>query len=426
LRSRREVKWVAFFAAVFIGVPVLSQHLTRSARARELALIFIGVDLFNPMHINLISQETYRGDSRGIEITTVDLALLAFRFAKLERGPDPATRHTFVRGFYLLTVLLSFNDTPDGLKSFFSVWKLVRMYLAFDTLATVLVDMRLVSAVMTGLASGVLLQGWLVIWQKYALHAIRTVGSMPHPNSLSMIVNLIAPTAFALWMSGRAKPYAPLVVGCAGISTIASLSRGGMLMFAFATGLGCFAAFARGYHPRKAKIVAGLLVAASLVLARSLDTIIERFTTAPKESEEARVLFNKAAKMMADEHPFGIGINMYSYVLDHGGYADRLHIEPGDRNGIAHHIYWLTAAEVGYVGAVAYVLIIASVLVSVFRTALMKGVRGDLGLGMLLGLSTMTLQGTAEWIARQTPMAYAFWIFAATAAALRAKGPAAR
>ncbi len=413
------VKWLAFFGAVFVGVPLLRVVLARDPRARALAMIFVCFDLFNPMHINLISQENYRGDSRGIEITTVDLCLLALRFA-LPRGKErPATRHLFVRALLYLSVLLSFKDTPDVLKSAFSLWKLTRMYLAFDTLVIALLDVQLVSAATTGLAMGVLWQGWLVLWQKYAQHAIRTVGSMPHPNSLSMIVNLIAPTAFALWLSGRAKPYAPLVVGAAGISTIASLSRGGMLMFVMATGLGSVVAFARGFEKRKVKIIGALLVAAGLVLARSIDTIIERFTTAPKESELARVLFNKAAKMMADEHPFGVGINMYSYVLDHGGYADRLNIEPGDRNGIAHHIYWLTAAETGYFGAVAYALVVASVVISAIRLALRGGLRGDIGTGLALGLATMVLQGTAEWIARQTPMAYAFWLFAAMASALR-------
>lgn len=417
------MKWVVFFGAIFVGVPALRHFLQRDARLRFVVMAFVCFDLFNPMHINLISQETYRGDSRGIEVTTVDLLLLALRYAVPRTRKRPATSHALVRSMYFLAVVLSFKDTPDVLKSFFSLWKLIRMYLAFDTMRWVLLDLQMVSAATTGLAFGVLWQGWLVLWQKYVQHLIRTVGSMPHPNSLSMIVNLIAPIAFALWLSGRARKYAPLVVGAAGISTIASLSRGGMLMFVMATALGSVAGLSRGFEKRKLKILAALLVAAGLVLARSIDTIIERFTTAPKESELARVLFNKAAKMMAEDHVFGVGINMYSHVLDHGGYADRLHIEPGDRNGIAHHIYWLTAAETGYFGAFSYILLAATVWISTARLATRKGLPGDLGLGMCLGLSTMLLQGTAEWIARQTPMAYAFWLYAAMASALRGTNP---
>ncbi|MBL8683725.1 MAG: O-antigen ligase family protein [Myxococcales bacterium] len=413
------MKWVAFFGALLIGVPALREAMNRSPKLRAWAISAVCFDLFNPMHINLISQENYRGDSRGIEVTTVDLILLAVRFSGSRPTTAPATRHLFVRALFFTAVVLSFSDTPDTLKSAFSLWKLVRMFVAFDTLATVFVDLALVQAAMTGLGAAVLAQGALVFWQKYGLHAIRTQGSLPHPNSLAMITNMVAPVAFALWLSGRGRAYAPVVVACTAMATITSLSRGGMAMFVLAATLGCVVSFARKADARKLKIVIGLGFAAMLVLAKSLDTIIERFTTAPKESELARVLFNKAAKMMADERPFGVGINMYSYVLEHGGYAARLNIEPGDRSGIAHHIYWLTAAELGYFGAIAYVLVVASVLSSALRLAFRGGLRGDLGVGMTLGLSTMVLQGTAEWIARQTPMAYLFWVYAAMASGLR-------
>jgi hypothetical protein len=36
----------------------------------------------------------------------------------------------------------------------------------------------------------------------------------------------------------------------------------------------------------------------------------------------------------------------------------------------------------------------------------------------LAGLTVTYLQGTAEWIARQTTMSYCFWLFAAIACAL--------
>jgi hypothetical protein len=174
------------------------------------------------------------------------------------------------------------------------------------------------------------------------------------------------------------------------------------------------------------KVTIALFVGAAAVLARSLDTIIERFTTAPKESELARKLFNKAAQRMADDHPTGVGINMYSWVLDHGGYADQLHIEPGDRNGIAHHIYYLCAAELGWWGLASYVLVLAHVFVVALRSARGRGVAGELGVGLSLGLLTMILQGTAEWIARQTPMSYCFWLFAALASALTVHGRSTR
>lgn len=411
------MKWLVFVGAL-VAVALAGQYLRDKPRGRFWLLVVLSIDLFNPAHINLISQENYRGDSRGIEITSVDLMAMVLALAQ-PSATKKVARYRFVRALYLLAMLLSLSDTPDVLKSLFSIWKLVRMYLFFETLATTLIDPNMISAAAYGLGAGVVVQGLLALEQKYLFHMVRVTGSMPHPNSLAMMVNLVAPVAFALWLSGRGRRIVVPVFGLAGLCTIISLSRGGMLMFAMATGLGAVISVARKPEMRRIKILVGLLFGAAAVLAKSIDTIIERFTTAPKESEQARVLFNAAAKMMANDHVFGVGVNMYSYVLDHGGYADRLHIEPGDRNGIAHHIYWLTTAELGYFGVTAYLLVLASVYVSALRAAVRPGLVGTLGTGITLGLTTMYLQGTAEWIARQTPMAYAFWLYAAMVAALR-------
>src|SRR5207248_172205 len=112
-----------------------------------------------------------------------------------------------------------------------------------------------------------------------------------------------------------------------------SLSRGGMMMFLLASFLVVGLSSLRGISVRKVKIVGSLLVGGTAALLKSLDTIIKRFTEAPKESELARKLFNLAARAMAGDHTFGVGINMYSYALEHDGYADRFGVDAGDRTG---------------------------------------------------------------------------------------------
>jgi hypothetical protein len=232
-----------------------------------------------------------------------------------------------------------------------------------------------------------------------------------------MLVNLIAPSAFSLMLGGQGRRWAGGVVAVAAMCNVFSLCRGGMMMFVLSSSVVAAASMVRRPTAHKVKVLSWIVAGGALALLKSMDTIINRFVNAPKESELARKLFNQAAKAMAEEHPFGVGINMYSFVLDHGGYADRFTIEPGDRNGIAHHIYWLTSAELGYVGVAAYVLVLLSVLVAAARLALRKGVEGELGVGILAGLSITYLQGFAEWIARQTTMSYAFWGLAAIVAA---------
>lgn len=422
------MKFVVLFCALFVLVPLVAVKASKSELWRKVVIGLIAFDLFNPQHINIVSDENYRGDSRGIEVTTVDLMILAmFVCQRLRKQPGfGGTRFVGIRLAYLTAVLLSFTATPDAFRSFYSLWKLLRMFFAFDVLATAFADMGLLSAGLYGLAAGVISQGLMAFRQKYVFHMVRVVGSQSHPNSLAMICNLAFPVAFALLLSGKGRRVALITVAIAGLCDIFSLSRGGMMMFVLASAIVFTGSFLRGMTRRKVTVLALSVVAGIAVLAKSADTIINRFVNAPKESEQARVLFNAAAKMMANEHPFGIGINQYSNVLDHGGYADRLGIAAVDRNGIAHHIYWLTAAELGYFGLATFLLMLGTVLVVGMRSARIPGVRGDVALGLVAGLTVTYLQGTAEWIMRQTTFSYAFWLVAAMIASIWTWGKANR
>lgn len=414
------MKWIVFLVTLLGVVPWLGDRAARSEVVRRWLVFGIAFELFNPHHINLISDENYRGDSRGIEVTTVDLLALTLWLAQRARGRLPAglTAPFFLpRMLYLGAALASLTATPELLRSLFSVWKIVRMYFYFVALEGAFAELTLARAFLDGLGAGVLWQGVLALQQKYVYHAVRVLGSQSHPNSLAMLVNLIAPSAFSLMLGGQGRRWTGGVVAVAAMCNVFSLCRGGMMMFVLASSVVAAASMVRRPTAHKVKVLSWIVAGGALALLKSMDTIINRFVNAPKESELARKLFNQAARAMAEEHPFGVGINMYSFVLDHGGYADRFTIEPGDRNGIAHHIYWLTSAELGYVGVTAYVLVLLSVLVAAARLALRKGVEGELGVGILAGLSVTYLQGFAEWIARQTTMSYAFWGLAAIVAA---------
>jgi hypothetical protein len=417
------VKWLALLFALGAGVPWLAGKAAESAKVRRWIAGLIAFELFNPEHINLISEETYRGDSRGIEITTVDLLVLALHVAQRRRGITAPSGRRFLipRILYFLAYLASLSASPNIQRSLYSVWKLTRMYFAFSVLATAFLELELVQASLQGLAVGVVSQGLLALQQKYLHHAVRVTGSQSHPNSLAMLVNFIAPVAFSLLLSGAGTRITLAVFALAGACDVFSLSRGGMMMFALGSVLVAIASLTRGVTARKTKILAALGAGGVVAIAWSAKTIIQRFTNAPKESELARKLFNLAAHAMADDHPFGIGVNMYSYVLSHAGYADRFHIDPGDRDGIAHHIYWLTAAETGYVGLATYLILLVTVYVAGVRAALGKGLRAEIAVGIVVGLTTTYMQGTAEWIGRQTTMAYCFWMFAAMISAFRVR-----
>lgn len=417
------MKWIVFLSAIFIIVPLLAHRAVVSPFVRRVVVGLVGFSVFHMVDINLITDETYRGDSTGIEVAAIDLMVLSLfiaqRVRKAPRIEGPKLR--FVRYFYLAAAVVSLLAAPLLLRSSYSVWKLLRMFFAFSVMAVELTDLAQARALLIGLGAGVLTNAGLALEQRYVAGLVRAVGSQPHPNSLAMLCNLVTPVALSLWLAGHARRFNAAVVVAGALCVILSLSRGGIMMLAVSTAICVIASLAKEMNGRKLAVVGSLAAGGLVVLAKSLDSIIDRFTNAPPASEQARDKFNMAAEAMARDNPFtGIGINMFSHVLEHGGYADRFDLAPVDRNGVAHHIYWLTAAELGYIGLFAYLLLLASVLWTAIRLARARGVRGEIALGTAAGLFVTYVQGTAEWIARQTPMSYGFWLFAGMLSALTA------
>jgi hypothetical protein len=421
------VKWIALLCVLGIALPLLARWGAKSPSVRAWILRVLAVLLFHPAHINLLSDETYRGDARGFELTSVDILVAAlFLAARLRRAPASPRAFVIPRVAYGGAVVLSVLASPDALRSLYGMWKLARMYFMFAVLVGELVELPMVIAALQGLSAGVLLEGGLALYQRYFQHVMRVSGSQSHPNSLAMLVNLIAPVAFAIFLAGYGRWFAASVFVAAGVCDILTLSRGGMLMFVLASSIVAIASLVRTPSWRKAKILAGGLVMAGVMLAWSARTIVRRFETAPVESMHARQLFVEAAHRMAADHPLGVGINMYSQVLGNAEYAAVLGIDPWDRTGIAHHIYWLTAAETGYVGLAAFVILLGAVYLATLRLATRPGLRGELALGIVAGLTVTYVQGTAEWVFRQSTMSYAFWLFAAIVVGLTHSSKGAR
>jgi len=419
------VKWIVFLSALLIVVPLLAHRAVVSPLARKVIVGLVGFSVFHVVDINLISDETYRGDSTGLEVTTIDLMVLSLFIAQRFRGgprlEGGGPKLTFVRLFYLAAAVASVFAAPLIMRSSYSVWKLLRMFFAFSVMAVELADMAQARALLIGLGAGVLTQAGLALEQRYLKGLVRAVGSQPHPNSLAMLCNLVTPVALSLWLAGHARRFNAAIVLCGSLCVVLSLSRGGIMMLAVSTALCVAVSLAKEMNVRKLAVVGTLMVGGLIGLAKSLDSIIERFTNAPAASEEARDKFNLAAEAMVRDNPFtGVGINMFSHVLEHGGYAEQFELASVDKNGIAHHIYWLTAAELGYIGLAAYLLLLGAVLWMAVRLARSRGVRGDVALGMAAGLFVTYVQGTAEWIARQTAMSYGFWLFAGTLSAFTA------
>jgi O-antigen ligase len=161
-------------------------------------------------------------------------------------------------------------------------------------------------------------------------------------------------------------------------------------------------------------LVVGTVIAAGLAM-KAQDTIAHRFAKAADASWSSRVRANDAVFLMLQDHPAGVGINHFALVNEQGRYEERANGAPvpdWDLIGIVHNIYLLTLAEMGYVGLLAFLALILVPLWTAFRAGWRGSptLRGELLLGLGVGLLAMSLMGLLEWGWRQTAVAYLYWI----------------
>jgi len=412
------LKWWILFGALAVCWPLGRLVATRPRVQTALVWCAGFVPFIGLSHVtmNPISFETYRGDARGLEVTLVDILMLVLAFA-LPRRTQPAP-YRWSRLAYLSIVALSVLLAPMPHFAFFGLWKVLRLYLFVSVLARAFEDWKLASTWLKGLAWGTVYALAIGLEQRYLGHQHQVASTFPHQNTLGMAICLIAPVTLAITLAGQGGKTAWASLGAMSVLLVLALSRGALLAFLLGAGIVYAGSLLRGVTPRKLLAGAAALAAFAVVLVKAAGTILERFLMAPKESSQIRASFESISAAMLRDHPFGVGINQYSWVLEHSAYSRDL--PPNDKAGIVHNLYWLTAAELGFAGIVAFAALMAVPIVLAVRGAFLarRDVRGDVLLGCFGGMVALSALSVLEWVARQTVMGYMYWGLAALVFAL--------
>lgn len=421
-----------------IGVPsvILSLFSLPKLRRPFLALMaFFTCYVKKPLYMEVFFVP-YRGVDRGFGVTVADLLFFGFLVWILLGGSKEKIiwwPYNTVLWMLLITVsALSLTSAPMPYYGLFTLHKFFRGYVLFWVTVNLVRKKEDVEALLLGVTAAVLCQTWIVLWNKYVTHRVvnRSVGSFPHPNTLAMYVDLIVPTVLAVFLadgfSKSQNKWAVAAILGGGICVVFSKSRASLVIMGAALALVTSASILLKPSARKVTIAlaGGLLVCLLGLLAAP--KIIERFQKAPEASELTRVYFNQAARAMANEHLFGMGLNSFSWALANTDYYWYVYAEERDtikdedefresrmgqsRLGTAHHIYYLFAGETGWPGMVVFIVFIARYY---FHNVLLLFRARDpyyqaILLGLLAGFSTLHLQGLLEWIFRQTQVFYLF------------------
>ncbi len=417
------MKYVVFAIMALCGVPYMASLAMNSERHRGwlVTILIFSTILSTSTKINFVSMEHYRGPDRGFEINLTDLTAWALIAAMLIRFPNRIQWVPFNSGWLALLYLLACISTigaPDKLVAAFSLFKWARAAVIYWCMVNCVRVGFPREAVWRAFLGMGLYMSFLAIKQKYIQHIYRIPGPFDHSNTVPLFINLFLP-ALVLWGLCDSK----LKGWQASLSVIASLglivasqstfSRLGLML-----SLGCFllALVAGNIRARSRRVTIATVCAIVLVViggALAAKSIMDRVKNAPESSEEARLEFNMAAKKMAEDHPFGVGVNNFSRVLT----ADQRYnqylsvMEDEEQAGVCHHIYNLTAAELGKGGLYVFAIILARfLLLPILPVLRSRQFESLILIGLWLGTIALHISGFMEWVFRITPVTFLYAI----------------
>lgn len=424
------MKYLVFGFAATVGVPLMALMAANAPRIRGLlltALVF-SVALGDMANINFLSMESYRGPDRGFEVSLSDLLALGLALSLLLKNAGQVRWvpfNTLPIAAFIAFALLTTLASPMPLYGSFTVFKLVKFYLIYWAVMNTLWTGTSRDYVWWGLVAMGFLMTALALQQKYLLGMYRVHTLFDHSNTVPAFANLVLP-ALLIWGMvdrrlgmGRAVLSGLAALGLS-FTVVATFSRAGLVLTVACVMGALFLAVRRSSPVRAFMVTSVVLVMIAIGGIMAADSVIDRFLNAPESSEEARDEFNHAAKLMAGDHLLGVGLNNFSHALTRTGrYRNHLTVmENEEQAGVVHHIYYLTAAEMGYVGLALFLLIMARFTWLTGRHGILgRGPEGAIVGGFFLGLCALHLTGLLEWVFRLTPVLYQFAIVCGCAVA---------
>ena len=331
----------------------------------------------------------------GAEFSVLDALVLALYF-NLPGGSSPLPFRLSM-AFYFLAVLLSTIQAAEPEAVLFYAWQLARMFLVYAVVAKACADPGVVSAILKGMAAGLIFEAGVAIWQRFGSGMLQTTGTFYHQNLLGMTCLFVTFPFFALVLAGR-KGWLPLLVMLAsGVVEVLTVSRAAIGI----AGVGYAAVFmlstARRFTFRKGLVLLIAAVVVAVLTPLALVSIEQRSAlNEVNQSDAARAALNTEATMLLSNYPLGVGANQYVIVARERGYR-----QPGPEWAApVHNVYLLVSAETGYFGLIAFVAFLLCPLTMALRCGWRYSgdVRGQLLIGLGIALLAVYTQSYFEWV----------------------------
>jgi O-antigen ligase len=400
------VKWAGLTLLLAAILP-LSRWLRRNpyhAPKLWMLLGFLPFALsFAHLDMAVISWIEWPGYVKGAEFSVADGLAIAL-YLSLPRSQH-AVPFVLSMALYCLATVLSAFQAPEPTAALFYSWQLVRVFVVYATVTKGCADPRVPLAILRGMTAGLFVEVAVTSWQRFGLGMIQAPGTMDHQNILGVMTHFVDLPAFALLLSGPIGRVLTAAAPAGIFVDVLTTSRGALGFSLLGYAIIFIISSRRRWTTRKRKVLMIGVAAALLIIPLAILSFDRRFSDQAdvvSSDYNERAAFEKAAQLMLSDNPLGQGANHYVFAANLKGYNARAGVVAVTESESAnvHNVYFLVAAETGYLGLITFVLL----LLRPFTVALLCGwnnrgdQRGDLLIGLGVTLLVVYIHGFFEWI----------------------------
>ncbi len=436
---------VGLSAYLLIG-PLLGVMMARASWLQRavfvLAIFLIAIPAdYTTFYVHSI--ETYRGHTKGFQVTVYDMLLIALLVALYLRDPK---RFRFVPPGLLLYVLfcllctVSIVNSVNQLYTIMSLYQFLKAPLIYVVAYNFLEEEKDLDTVLTAFALSLIMQALVGLKMRYLDGYYQIRGWFDHQNSMAMWTYNLALPLLAVALSNRCKPWRSLfylsAFGAGGVLIILSLSRASLAVFAVGSALILGGSLLAGLTWKRIGVAALATVGGIAAISMAADTIFERFTgardyDAPKY--DFRWALNQVSKEMFQDTIIGVGWNNFNLANSQpqpkywkiyqrwdkmrGGAPEEGHYRA---NACTESLYWLILAENGVPGMLGFILFTGLTFWWILRNVRRYhlSIFGFFQYGLLITLMMTYLHSQLERVLFQTAPLYTWLCYLAMSAKL--------
>ncbi len=432
---------------------VLAATWFRSARdVFFFAMVSLAV-LAERMDVNFFSEAWYRGTTRGIQFSLIEILALGLLIGCWvgRRGPERRLFWPGSLGPMLLYFAYAGVSVVLSEPKLFGAFELSRIFasiLVFLAAAFYVRSKREWTLLIVALGCAVGLESVWAVKQHFITGLERAEGSLDHANSLSMYFCMTAGPLVAVAASGWSRSLKLFCGVCAVLGAIGLLltySRAGIPVYA-AVAAGTILACA-SWRPTPGRIIFRTIAVLGMaaMVAAGWKEMERRYTETSLEQEyldttvDGRGVYLRLSGAIAKEHFFGIGLNNWSYRVSRT-YGPRIGYRFDDYDSLiavygtsndkifansylaapAHNLAALTLGELGVPGLAIFALLwlrwfsLGLPFLFLPKAEPMRA----MGVGILFSICGIFGQSLTEWTYRQTPILFTFYILLGALASL--------